>query len=356
MFELISKVAFFKNHIIGRAFRRWHKGVRQANFRRIRKRVEESLFLGKPAFLPFLSEIYKLVHDVQSVAFSWANHSHLYTLQEYADIQGATRDQKAKPALEAIAEAIQKVLERACKEVQRQAKLYQDSVRDEAELRDFTGVELFTGRGAHRPMVVIKKEKQDRAYNYGRVMRELTMLGAFIRLADYMYVEAVIQRATDCVDDTYALLNGWRAQGDKAKGVFLSTIGWSPDGSISFLPNESSIMDEIINHTVEGVITLANGAPRLLFMRLFSQYFDGRPSGLNVNNIVRQSPQMVALRTSISEAIKADFLNATEYVKVRFFPLSAVARSHAVEHAPARRPLSRGRRPPPAAAPPPAPS
>lgn len=40
------------------------------------------------------------------------------------------------------------VLERVCKEVQRQARLYQESVRDQAELDDTTGVELIqVGRG-----------------------------------------------------------------------------------------------------------------------------------------------------------------------------------------------------------------
>ena len=38
-------------------------------------------------------------------------------------------------------------------------------------------------------MIKVKEEKIERATNYVRVMRELTMLGSFIRLADYMFVE-----------------------------------------------------------------------------------------------------------------------------------------------------------------------
>lgn len=112
------------------------------------------------------------------------------------------------------------IIEKVCKEVQRQAKLYQDSVRDQTELNDFTGVELFAGRGSHRPMVAIKKEKMERAYNYQRVMKELTMLGSFIRLVDYMFVEGVIRRAIDCVDDTYNMLTSWKSfVSDSAVGV-----------------------------------------------------------------------------------------------------------------------------------------
>lgn len=38
-------------------------------------------------------------------------------------------------------------------------------------------------------MATVKREKVERAANFSRVMRELTMLGAFIRLADYLFVE-----------------------------------------------------------------------------------------------------------------------------------------------------------------------
>ena len=103
----------------------------------------------------------------------------------------STREHKAKPALEAIVEKVQKVLERVCREVQKQARLYQQSVRDQTELEDTTGVELLQGRsaGCARPMITIKREKIERAQNFARVMREVTMLGAFIRLADYLFVE-----------------------------------------------------------------------------------------------------------------------------------------------------------------------
>jgi dynein heavy chain len=38
-------------------------------------------------------------------------------------------------------------------------------------------------------MIKVKEEKMERAANFARVMREQTMLGNFIRLADYMFVE-----------------------------------------------------------------------------------------------------------------------------------------------------------------------
>jgi dynein heavy chain len=58
-----------------------------------------------------------------------------------------------------------------CREVTAQAKLYQESIRDETELDDKTGVLLITGRPADktRSMVAIKAEKIERARTYRRV-------------------------------------------------------------------------------------------------------------------------------------------------------------------------------------------
>ncbi len=46
-----------------------------------------------------------------------------------------TQEQKARPALEGVSEKIQRVLELVCKEVNKQAKLYQESVRDQVGQR-----------------------------------------------------------------------------------------------------------------------------------------------------------------------------------------------------------------------------
>ena len=53
------------------------------------------------------------------------------------------------------------VVEDLCKEVQKEAQVYRDSIRSEAELTDTTGVDLHRhALGSHnRPMVVIKAEK-----------------------------------------------------------------------------------------------------------------------------------------------------------------------------------------------------
>ncbi|GLC47993.1 hypothetical protein PLESTB_000047400 [Pleodorina starrii] len=317
LFDLISAIGFFRNYLTGRCFRRWLKAVRQKNFNKVKSQIEGSLFLAKGTFCPHLMEIFAAVDEVRSTPFANSSATHLYTLQEYAEMQVNAREHKAKPALEAIVEKVQKVLERVCREVQKQARLYQQSVRDQAELEDTTGVELLQGRnaGCARPMITIKREKIERAQNFARVMREVTMLGSFIRLADYLFVECVISRAITTTEEVLALLAAPKTSADKqSKGVFMTTIGFIPEG-ITFTPDDTAVMEEL-NNVIEGIIGLAQQAPRLIFMRAFAQYFDGKPSGLNPSSVIRSMPLFNDLRNSITSSIQEDFAAARDYVKL----------------------------------------
>lgn len=57
-------------------------------------------------------------------------------------------------------------------------------------------------------------------------------------------------------------------------------------------------------------------APRLVFMRAFAQYFDGKPSGLNPPSIIRATPYFSQLRDAINDTILEDYGAARDYVKV----------------------------------------
>lgn len=61
--------------------------MRQKNFKRVRRVIEDSLFLAKPTFLPSLMDIGAAVAEVRTMPFVSANPSHLYTLPEYAELQ-----------------------------------------------------------------------------------------------------------------------------------------------------------------------------------------------------------------------------------------------------------------------------
>jgi len=55
---------------------------------------------------------------------------------------------------------------------------------------------------------------------------------------------------------------------------------------ICFTPDSDAILDEL-NAALEGIISAAQQAPRIVFMRAFAPYFEGKPSGLNPPSIIR---------------------------------------------------------------------
>ena len=158
LFDLISSIGFFKNYLTGRSFKHWHKVVRQKNFNRVKTQISETLFLAKPTFIPHIKEIMAAADEVRAINFAYASPTNIYVLHEYAELQQETQDKKARPQLDAIADKIQRILETVCKEVNKQAKLYQESVRDQGELEDTTGVELIQGRsaGCARSMIKVR--------------------------------------------------------------------------------------------------------------------------------------------------------------------------------------------------------
>jgi hypothetical protein len=52
----------------------------------------------------------------------------------------------------------------------------------------------------------------ERAANYARIMEELTQLGSFVRLADYLVVEAIMSRAVAGLEDLLGLLTSQKQQ------------------------------------------------------------------------------------------------------------------------------------------------
>ena len=70
------------------------------------------------------------------------------------------------------------------------------------------------------------------------------------------------------------------------QGVFLTTMAFSEDG-MAFTPDKHAVLDVLNSNTIEGCVSVAQAAPRLLFMRSFSHFFEGKPSGLNPVAIIR---------------------------------------------------------------------
>ncbi len=63
--------------------------MRQKHFNRVRQQIKDSLFLAKPTFCGHLMEVAAAVDELRATPFVAANSQHLYTLQEYAELQAS---------------------------------------------------------------------------------------------------------------------------------------------------------------------------------------------------------------------------------------------------------------------------
>jgi hypothetical protein len=146
-----------------------------------------------------------------------------------------------------------------------------------------------------RRCLCVTQEKLDRAANYARVMEELSQLGAFVRLADYLFVEGVMVAAVTSVEELLGALTAHKqqvrgragrqcprllavssddgpprapappsaagttpphTQMDKSKALFQVAVSFDPEG-VAFWPNEAAILGEINTNTLEGIVSVA---------------------------------------------------------------------------------------------------
>eukprot|EP00899_Mesostigma_viride_P020786 jgi/Mesvir1/28709/Mv19680-RA.1 len=318
LFNILRRIKFFCHYLVYKAFKIWHKTVRHKLYCQVRNKLTRRLFCAKPTFVAALMELRGHVSDIRDVKMMNVNPNHLHTLDEFADLQTNQRNNKATPALDACIEKVQGCLEKICRDVTKQARLYQESIRDENELDDVTGVNLHMGQSGDKSMsmVSIKQEKIERARTYRRVAEEANMLGDFIRLADYMLVEGLVDRAICTAEELLAILESPRLEKDKvSKGLLLTTVMLDDEGLV-FTPTETDILQVFNNNLIEGMIGVVQAVPRLLYMRSFGHYFEGRVSGLNPVNIIRSTEYFTKLRENIDRVIMQDFAESRAYAKI----------------------------------------
>lgn len=72
------------------------------------------------------------------------------------------------------------------------------------------------------------------------------------------------------------------------QGVLQSSVQFAEQGTV-FLPDQYAVLDVLNSNTIEGTVGMMQAAPRLLFMRCFSHYLEGKPAGLSPAVIIRSA-------------------------------------------------------------------
>lgn len=99
-----------------------------------------------------------------------------------------------------------------------------------------------TGSAKSQSMVSIKAEKIERRKTYRRVMAEEKMLGNYVRLVDYMFVENLALRCITSTEELLGMLEICRSGQEKnPKGAFVTILSYGKT-KMQFTPDEADVL------------------------------------------------------------------------------------------------------------------
>lgn len=76
---------------------------------------------------------------------------------------------------------------------------------------------------------------------------------------------------------------------------------------------------QVLHGAIEGLLQVVQATPRILYMRVFSQFFDYKFTGMPAINIIKGTPYFWIVRQRIQEIVKLDFAEARAYAQVCSF-------------------------------------
>ncbi len=77
------------------------------------------------------------------------------------------------------------------------------------------------------------------------------------------------------------------------QGIFVTSVSFAQPGEagaprMRFSPDAFGIVDVLHNNALAGAASLIGSCPRLLAMRRFAPFYDGRPSTLSPGAVIRR--------------------------------------------------------------------
>eukprot|EP00958_Prasinococcus_capsulatus_P026259 scaffold4735_cov403-Prasinococcus_capsulatus_cf.AAC.3 len=317
LFSALTNIKFFRHYRVCKAFAFWRGSVRHRHYSQVREKLRGRLFIASPTFSSALLEVAGHIQRASAVKLMEVKQNELYSLEDLAGLQVSAGSVAATAELETSLDRIRGVLNKVCSAVTSEAQRCKLSVKDEKELADTTGVAIECGLTADRAqsMVSIKRGKIERARTYRRVLQEEGMLGALIRLVDYMIVEGLVRMGVRATEQLLDVLESPRNQGDKmARALLTSTVQFAENG-IQFRPDVDAVMNVINMNLIDGMLQLLEAVPRLLHVPTLG-HFVGSIGGLSPEAVIRGMEHFTTLRQRVNQVISLDFRKAESYARI----------------------------------------
>ncbi|GFO14607.1 dynein heavy chain domain-containing protein 1-like, partial [Plakobranchus ocellatus] len=179
LWEAASKIPFFKNFLVSKAFHRWSANRQYTEYQRRQKRIMGNLLPAIPQFGAALLQIGSLLKELLTVPFLPSEIDTTYQLGEYENNINYKNIQ-AERLIDKFFRYCKLVVDYTAEEAFRKMRYCEDQVKKK---QVFSKDSLFMQR--------IKKEEREK--NLRAAKKETAFLGNFVKLVDQMIVEHMFE-------------------------------------------------------------------------------------------------------------------------------------------------------------------
>ena len=347
-FNVLTSIRFFRHYLSAKMFRLWRSNVRYKLYCMQRNKLVRRLFLAKVSFCPTLVEINALCHDMQytrllsidtaeTPSARWVKASHdpprwqlraqpmvdtsapAVRISDFLEAQQEVRGVAAK-TFEQHVDKLQALLEKVCRDVTTRARLSDETIIAAGDAS--AGGAAAAGGGAASPskvalgaksksMAAARQEQLDRLRAVRLAAAEAQMLGAFIRLVDYMCVSTCYLLS---VSTAQSLLAEVTVQPARKNGLW-STVVLYGENEMVFDPPERAFLSSL-ESLLEATVVAMHSVPRLLYLRVFKHYFhQGAVSGPNIPSMVQASEDFGAAKKQLMERVHTNFEEVSRHAQ-----------------------------------------
>ena len=344
-FNMLTSIPFFRDYLRNKCFRAWRDNVRFLLFKRQRRKLMDTLFLGMPSFSGPLLALRSQLKELDECGKLVETGQKTFELQAFVDKQSSTRSDVGKK-LDAVVEKAASRVHDVCKQVVERSKPVTPQVpRPPSEDEDPKNIDLDVvakviglgggGKSKKGPsskkqdepksMAAAKDQEHKRRAALKRAFHEKAMLPDFVRLADYVAVEALVELAVA----SWASFAAELAKPRRQSGILETTVRFAEDGS-SFAPTCERIQS-VLAGAADDLIATLGGVLRILYVKPpkgtglklnapppTAELQEEDHRGPNVKEIIRTNPEWIETCEAIHVKIEADFKKAKEYVDVAF--------------------------------------
>eukprot|EP00759_Apiculatamorpha_spiralis_P009030 PhF_6_TR15913/c0_g1_i1/m.24583/K10408/DNAH; dynein heavy chain, axonemal len=278
LFNVISRIHFFRRYLCLKAFSQWRKNVRFAVFLQVRKKMCRHFFLAKETFAKPLMEMYRDAHNLLTVPMmTFPNIRGEYLKDKFALEQSNCRAEAAEQFRLCI-DSVESKLQKLCEEVTHRAHvpdlgtmeaLHQYLMASATE--ELVGKKL--GAKKMVSMVQAQQDMQNRMQKLKSAMYENNLLPNLIRLIDTIVAEGLFQSAIRALRSL--LMELQKEKEDEKLISFTIFVQFGDEEGLDFSPNCAEIT-KMYNELCDDIVRTVSILPRIANLRPFKVYFDNR--------------------------------------------------------------------------------